>query len=1149
VWPQLPIFSDQSLKKCVQQARNALGEAGQEHQYIQTVRGRGYRFVAAVEEREQTPTQDTLRPALALIPEVPAYEPSPSLTVAVASPAVETPPAALPPAEEYKRVTVLSYAVDEAPALAMRLGPEAMHQVMQAVVAHAEVVVRRYEGTIVHVAGDGFTVLFGAPVAQEDHARRAVLAALELRQHVLAPPVVRLQTPGNPLSARMGVHTGPAVVGHWPHAPQRLYTAVGASTHLATRLQHLARPGTILISAATYHLVQAEVGVEACDVLRDATGLIPAPVYTVHGVVRRHAGVPGGQARPLSPFVGRRRELTFFHQCLAQAAQGQGQVVGIVGEPGMGKSRLLSELVQSLSARAVVSYTGHCLAYGSTTPYLLVRDLLRQICGLREADTPATMTVHVSRALQQAGIAPAAEAPLLLQLLDVPVDAASLAQLSPQARKARTFHVLHQLLLCESHRQLLVLGVENCHWIDATSEEWLMALIERLPGAAVLLLATYRPGYHPLWLDKSYVTQLALPRLTPHESLVVLQSMAQTAALSEPLRQEIIVKAAGNPFFLEELTRSALEEGGHPAALPIPDTIQAVLAARIDRLPPAEKQLLQTAAVIGKDIPVPLLHTITALPEEALYESLRHLQAAEFLYETSRLPAVTYTFKHALIQEVASQSLLQRTRQHHHQQTAQALRERFPETATTQPELLAYHYTEAGLSAQALVYWQQAGQRALERSAHVEAMAHLTKGLEVLQGLPDTPERAQQELEVQTALGAALMATRGYAAPEVLHTYARARALCQQVGATPQLFPVLRGLRAFYVTRAELQTARELAEQFLTVAQHVQDPSALLEANYAMGATLYFLGEFGPAWTHLRPCVASSDSQRHRSRAGLYGAAPRVSCLSYAALTLWVLGHADQALARSREALTLAQELSHPFSLAFALEMAAWLHQFRQEGHVTQERAEALIALSTAQGFTLYQALGMLLQGWALAQHGRVEEGIVRIGQGLAARRTTGAELKRPYYLVLLAEAYGKAGQVEAGLRVLAEAGRLVHTTGEHRAEAELSRLQGELLLQKAAGRGSARTRSVAAAAVPEADQPLLSEAETCFRQALDVARRQQAKSLELRAALSLARLWQQQGQRAEARALLAPLYGWFTEGFDTADLQEAKALLEALVG
>jgi predicted ATPase len=354
-------------------------------------------------------------------------------------------------------------------------------------------------------------------------------------------------------------------------------------------------------------------------------------------------------------------------------------------------------------------------------------------------------------------------------------------------------------------------------------------------------------------------------------------------------------------------------------------------------------------------------------------------------------------------------------------------------------------------------------------------------------------------------------------------------------------------LRAFYVTQAELQTARELAEQFLTLAQHVQDPSALLEANYAMGATLYFLGEFGPAWAHLRPCVSFDGPQWHHSCAVLYGAAPRVSCLSYAALTLWVLGHADQALARSHEALTLAQELSHPLSLAFALEMAAWLHQFRQEGHVTQERAEALIALSTAQGFTLYQALGMLLQGWALAQHGQVEEGIVRIGQGLAARRTTGAELKRPYYLALLAEAYGKAGQVEEGLRVLAEACRLVHTTGERRAEAELYRLKGELLLKQVAGRSSAGTRSAEAAAVPEADQPLLSEAETCFRQALDVARGQQAKALELRAAVSLSRLWQQYGKRDEARELLVPIYGWFTEGFDTVDLQEAKALLEEL--
>jgi DNA-binding winged helix-turn-helix (wHTH) protein len=901
LWPG-QYARDATLNSCILEVRKAIGDSGQTPRLLRTVRGRGYRFVAPVEEQEQTPLPSSIA---ALCP----HEGEGPRAAASTAPA------------EYKHVTVLCCTMGDAPTLAVRQGPEAMHQVMQAVAACAEEVVQRYEGTMVHVTGDGFTTLFGAPVAQEDHARRGVLAALELRQHLQAQPLLRVLARGEAVSACMGVHTGSAVVGCLPHEPQRLYSAVGASTHLATRLQHLARPGTILISAATYRLVQAEVRVEACGTVDGDAGSTPVPVYMVQGIVRRRAGVPGWRVHPLSRFVGRRRELAFLHQRLAQAAQGQGQVVGIVGEPGMGKSRLLYEFVHSLRGQAVVHCEGHCLAYGRTTPYLLVRDLLRQVCGLREADGPETITANVSRALQKAGMAPAVEAPLLLQLLDVPGDAAPPEQLSPQARKARTFTVLHRVILHESQGQPLLLAVENCHWIDATSAEWLAAFVERLSGAAVLLLATYRPGYHPPWLDKSYATQLTLPPLTPRASLVVMQSVARTALLSESLRQEIITKAAGNPFFLEELSRSTIEAGSHYAALTVPDTIQAVLAARIDRLPTADKQLLQTAAVIGKDVPVPLLHAMTALPEAALPDSLKFLQTAAFLYEIPHLPEVTYTFKHALIQEVAYQSLLQRTRQHLHQQTAQALNERFPEIAATRPELLAYHYTEAGATALAIRYWQHAGERAEARSAHVEAMAHLTQGLELLQGLPETLERKRQELALHLALGGLLRMTKGNAALEVEQTYARARALCQQVEDAPQLGAVLAGLGLFYFQRAELQTAHALAEQLLAHAQRLQEPAWLMQAHQELGHTMFHLGEFAAARRHLEQAMTFQ--------------APRpplawVHGLARLAWALWFLGYPDQAVARLEAALAGARESSHPYSLAVALGYAGTLHQLRR---------------------------------------------------------------------------------------------------------------------------------------------------------------------------------------------------------------------------
>jgi predicted ATPase len=428
--------------------------------------------------------------------------------------------------------------------------------------------------------------------------------------------------------------------------------------------------------------------------------------------------------------------------------------------------------------------------------------------------------------------------------------------------------------------------------------------------------------------------------------------------------------------------------------------------------------------------------------------------------------------------------------------------------------------------AQALPYWQRAGQRAIERAAPLEAIAHLSKGLEVLRTLAETPERPQQELDMQIALGQAWMAAKGQGVPEVERAYSRARELCQQVGETPELFPVLLGLWRFYLVRAEYQTARELAEQCLSLSQRVHDPALLLGAHYALGATVYLLGELTLARAHLEQGLALYDRQQHHQLAFRYGMDLGVWCLSYVAWQYWALGYPEQALTRSHEALTLAQELSHPHSLASALDYAAFVHCYRREGHATQERAEAGMALASEKGFPQFVALGMIMRGWALAVQGQGQKGIAQLHQGLTAFRAAGAEISRSRDLGLLAEAYGEAGQTEEGLTVLAEALAVVDKTGERYWEAELHRLKGELLRRRASP---------------------TEEVEACFQQAITVAQHQHAKSLELRAVVSLARLWQHQGKRAAACELLAPVYGWFTEGFDTPDLREAKALLEAL--
>jgi predicted ATPase len=533
-------------------------------------------------------------------------------------------------------------------------------------------------------------------------------------------------------------------------------------------------------------------------------------------------------------------------------------------------------------------------------------------------------------------------------------------------------------------------------------------------------------------------------------------------------------------------------------------------------------------ATIGRQFAYALLQAVSPLDASALQRELGRLVEAELLYQRGLPPQATYTFKHALIQDAAYQSLLRSTRQQYHQRIALVLEAQFPETAAAEPELLAHHCTEAGLTEKAVDYWHKAGQRASERSAHVEAISHLRTGLALLQTLFETPEHTRREVDLLIALGTSLVATKSYAAHEVGETYRRAQHFCQYLADPHQLFPVLRGLFGYYNVRAEYQMAHGLGEQLLTLAQQAQDSAMLIAAHAALGRTLFLLGAVALAHTHFAQGIALYDSQQHRAGASLSGADAGVVCHSFAAWTLWYLGYPEQGLAQSHEAVTLAQQHAHPYSLSFVWSMAAIFHQFRREVRLTQERAEAALSVATEQGFPLWIAYGAILRGWALAQQGEAQEGIEQLHQGLTIHHAIGAGIFRPYFLALLAEAHSIRGEPEVGLTVLAEALIHVGTTGERWHEPELHRFKGELLLQQ------------------NADSQ--AEAETCFHHALDIARSQQAKSFELRTATSLARIWQGQGKRAEARQVLGDVYGWFTEGFDTADLKEAKALLDALV-
>jgi len=1029
------------------------------------------------------------------------------------------------PADEWKVVTILCCAL-VAPAIqGERRCLETWQRQLQALHELARQAAQGYGGMVRALGGDGVLLVFGAPVAQEDHAQRAVLTAVSMQRYLARGQGARASPEAAALEVRMSLHTGRAAVGASGASHETDAVVVGDTVTWAVALQERAVSGTILCSEATARLVQRVVRLKAMPLVPVDGQATSERIYKVVRQRRRRTPAVPHTARTSTPFVGRAQELATLHAIWTHVTKGQGHVVGVVGESGMGKSRLVAEFRRSLRSEPHMYVQGHCLSYGQAVAYQPVLTLLRHACGITEVDRPAVMAAKVHRRLQEVGMDPVVAAPYLLHLLGSSTESARLTGLSPEEYHASTLAMLMQLILQSSRRCPLVIEVEDLHWIDATSEAWLAALAERLAGMHILLLVTCRPGYRPLWMGKSYATQVALSRLTPQDSAQVVQAILPTPQVSTALLHEIVMKANGNPFFLEELTRSVAEQGTPHAPLVLPDTVHAVLTARMDRLPPVTKRVLQTAAIIGQEVPCSLLAAVTKLPTEVLSQSLAQLQATELLHETCLVPESVYTFKHVLIQETAYHAVLESTRRQQHLQIAQLLAERFPTMAAQQPAWLAHHYTEAGYAEHAIPYWQQAGQRAVDRSAHAEAITHFTHALALLRTLPGTPARTRHELTLQCSLGVQL-ATRGSATSEVERTYARALALCQQVGHAQELFPVLYGLSRLYKKRGKLQRARDLGEQLLVLAQRHGEAALLLRGHAVLGDILLWLGEFAEARTHLEQGLAVYDPQQHDPQDLLYEADPWLGCLGVLSVTLWFLGYPDQAQQRSAEALALAQELAHPYSLARVLGDTAYLHWFCRDWAKLQERAEALQTLAAAHGFAELYARAMYRAGLALVKQGQVAEGLVQFHASLDALQVMQSGDAQALRLTQLAELYGSAGQPETGLDVLAAA--LAADTEERFDAAERYSIKGELLLRLSC--------------------PDIHQAENCFQQALAVARRQQAKPLELRAAMSLSRLWQRQGKRDEARKLLAPIYSWFTEGFDTADLQEAKALLDMLV-
>jgi predicted ATPase len=678
---------------------------------------------------------------------------------------------------------------------------------------------------------------------------------------------------------------------------------------------------------------------------------------------------------------------------------------------------------------------------------------------------------------------------------------------------------------------------EDVHWADPSTLELLGMVIECVRHLPVLVVVTFRPEFQPPWAGQAHVTTLTMSRLGRRQGADLVARVAGEKALPAAIVEQIVARTDGIPLFVEELTKTVLESGlltdagdhwelsGPLPPLAIPTTLHDSLMARLDRLAPA-KEVAQIGAVIGREFSYALLGAVADRPEAQLQPALDQLVASELVFRRGTPPDVAYCFKHALVQDAAYQSLLRSKRHQLHARIAQALEVHFPEQAEAQPELLAHHCTQASFVEKAIDYWYKAGRQAMARSAMTEAIAQLRQGLGLLGDLPDGPARHRRELDLQTALGGALIAVKGYGASEVRQAYGRALQLCQRTGNTGSYFSVLRGIWNWHLLRAEIHTSHQLAKQLLGMAHDQNDPDALLASYRALGSTLMFMGNLSAANAHLEQGMTLYHSEKHRGYIMTFGEDPGVICRLYIALCTDGLGHRDKARQMMNEALAYSRQLRHPFSLAFALSISQLLHMMRGEPGPAKEKAAEAASLCSQQGFAQWSAHAVFTRGWGSFSFDERETGLAEMRQGLASWRATGAVLMTAYWLTSLAESLSAVGEYDAARASAEEALSIMHQTANRYFEPEAHRILG------------------VAAWLSDDDE---ANATARLRQAIETARIQSSRLLELRAARSLAQLWRDQSKRAQARDLLAPIYGWFTEGFDTADLKEAKALLEGL--
>ncbi len=1040
------------------------------------------------------------------------------------------------PGGERRVVTALFADIKGSTELMEELDPEDARRVIDPALRAMIDAVERYGGYTVQSTGDGIFALFGAPVAHEDHAQRALLAALRMQQEIRRLASALRAEGWAPVQIRVGLNTGEVVVRSIRTDERHAeYTPIGHTANLASRLQALADPGSVVVSEATYRLCAGYFAFKGLGRVRLKGVSEALEVYEATGLGPLRTRLQVAARRGLSKFVGREAELGQLKQALEQAKAGRGQVVAAMGEAGVGKSRLFHEF-KLLAQGGCLVLEAYSVSHGKASPYLPVIELLHDYFGINAEDDARRRREKVTGRVLTLDRALESALPYLFALLSSEEGAGALAQMDPRIQRQRTLEAIKRILLRESLSRPVILVFEDLHWVDEGTQALLNLLVEGLANARVLLLVNYRPEYRHEWGNRTYYTQLRLDPLERRSAEQMLDAMLGAESELKPLKRMILERTEGNPFFMEEMVQALFDQGVLArdgavrmlkplAEVKVPLTVQGVLASRIDRLSTEQRELLQTLAVLGKEFSLGLIRSVSGRSDEELERMLSELQAAEFIYEQPAIAESEYTFKHGLTQEVAYNSALIERRRVLHARAGQAIEALFKDNVEDRVAELAHHYRRAGDAPKAAEYLERAGRQAASRSAFAEAQESYRAALAMLPSLPDSTAREARELTLTLALGQMLGLTRGLSAAETVETYNRARALSERVGELAQRSAILMGLAGAAITAGEYETAQSLSEQLFELAERYGFKPASLGAHAGLAWVRFYRGELLEAEEHYLKLCALLDEGAPEPGAwqpSVLGFRA-VQSLSIGARTAALMGKADAARARAQQLIKLAQRFSYPYDLTNAQGAWALFCATLSEFEESEKWAAQCVASADEHGFPLFASFGRVFYGHAIAHRGHVAEGIAAIRQGLQQQSQIGCGMAAGLQLAYLAEALGLAGQLDDALQTVAQG--LQANPQELIYQPHILRVRGELRLKL--GQDEA--------------------AEADLREAVALAQKMSAKTFELRAATSLARLLHQRGESGAARELLAPRYNWFTEGLDTANLKEVKALLDAL--